>query len=55
MLDEHRINDLKLLYQLVSRITNGVDQLKAAYSQYIKVFMLLFCMLLFYYKILYLL
>lgn len=37
MLDEHRIDDLKLLYQLVSRIKNGVDQLKLAYSQYIKV------------------
>jgi hypothetical protein len=37
MLDEHRIEDLKLLYQLVNRIKNGVDQLKLAYCQYIKV------------------
>lgn len=37
MLDEHRIKDLKLLYQLVSRIPNGVDQLRTAYSLYIKV------------------
>ena len=37
MLDEMRIQDLKLLYQLLSRIPNGIDQLKNAYSQYIKV------------------
>jgi cullin-4 len=36
MLDDHRIPDLKLLYQLISRIPNGIDQLKVAYSQYIK-------------------
>lgn len=36
MLDDHRIPDLKLLYQLISRIANGVDHLKVAYSQYIK-------------------
>ncbi len=36
MLDENRIQDLKLLYQLLNRIPNGVDQLKTAYSQYIK-------------------
>lgn len=36
MLDEMRIQDLKLLYQLLSRIPNGIDQLKNAYSQYIK-------------------
>ena len=37
LLDEHRIDDLKLLYQLVNRIKNGVDQLRLAYCQYIKV------------------
>lgn len=37
MMDENRIPDLKLLYQLLNRISNGVDQLKVAYSQYIKV------------------
>ncbi len=36
MLDDHRIPDLKLLYQLISRIANGIDQLKIAYSMYIK-------------------
>jgi cullin-4 len=38
MLDEMRIQDLKLLYQLLCRIPNGVEQLKSAYSQYIKVY-----------------
>ena len=37
MMDENRISDLKLLYQLLNRISTGVDQLKVAYSQYIKV------------------
>ncbi len=41
MLDEHRIADLKLLYQLISRNGieqfNGTEQLKKAYSEYIKV------------------
>ncbi len=37
MLDEMRISDLKLLYQLLNRIPSGVDHLKGAYSQYIKV------------------
>ena len=36
MLDEHRLPDLKLLYQLIARVLNGVEQLKTAYSQYIK-------------------
>ena len=36
MISEHRLSDLKLLYQLISRIPNGVDQLKLAYSQFIK-------------------
>lgn len=36
MMDEHRTTDLKLLYQLLSRISTGVDQLKVAFSQYIK-------------------
>lgn len=36
MLDDMRIPDLKLLYQLLYRIPNGVDQLKGAFSQYIK-------------------
>ncbi len=37
MMDENRIQDLKLFYHLLSRILNGVEQLKTAYSQYIKV------------------
>lgn len=37
MISEHRLGDLKLLYLLISRISNGVDQLRVAYSQYIKV------------------
>jgi len=37
MMDENRIQDLKLLYQLLSRIPNGIDQLRVAYSQFIKV------------------
>jgi cullin-4 len=41
LLDEHRISDLKLLYQLISRNGieqfNGTEQLKKAYSEYIKV------------------
>lgn len=36
MMDENRIQDLKLFYHLLSRILNGVEQLKTAYSQYIK-------------------
>ena len=36
MMDEHRTPDLKLLYQLLSRIATGVDQLKIAFCQYIK-------------------
>lgn len=36
MLDENRIPDLKLLYHLLNRIPTGIDQLKVAYSQYIK-------------------
>jgi cullin 4 len=37
MLDENRLKDLKLLYQLLNRIPNGVEQLRVAYSNYIKV------------------
>ena len=37
MLDDNRLTDLKLLYQLLNRIPTGVDQLRVAYSQYIKV------------------
>lgn len=36
MLDEMKIKDLCRLYQLLNRIPNGIDQLKGAYSQYIK-------------------
>lgn len=36
MLDEMKIADLKLLYQLLNRVTEGVEHLRSAYSQYIK-------------------
>lgn len=36
LLDQHKKDDLKLLYSLISRIPHGVDQLRNAYSQYIK-------------------
>lgn len=36
MMDDMRIQDLKLLYQLLNRIPDGIDQLKNSYSQYIK-------------------
>lgn len=38
LMDERRLADLKLLYQLLSRVSasGGVEQLRLAYSQYIK-------------------
>lgn len=36
LVEESRLDDLKLLYQLLCRVTNGVDQLRAYFSQYIK-------------------
>lgn len=36
LMDENRISDLKLLYNLLSRIHNGIDLLKNSFSQYIK-------------------
>jgi len=36
MMDDHRIDDLKLLFNLITRISHGIDSLKTAYSQYIK-------------------
>lgn len=36
-MDERRLGDLKLLYQLLSRVgAPGIDQLRLVYSQYIK-------------------
>ncbi len=36
MLDANQSSDLKLLYALLSRVPNGLDQLRVAFSQYIK-------------------
>ncbi|CAF0834679.1 unnamed protein product [Brachionus calyciflorus] len=36
LMDDKRLDDLKLLYNLLSRFLNGVEQLKNFYSQYIK-------------------
>lgn len=36
LMDDHRLDDLKLLYNLLSRFVNGIDQLKTYFSQYIK-------------------
>lgn len=37
LMDERRLGDLKLLYQLLSRVgAPGIDQLRLVYSQYIK-------------------
>lgn len=36
LMDDHRLDDLKLLYNLLSRFANGIDQLKNYFSQYIK-------------------
>jgi len=34
--DTSRVEDLKLLYLLLARVPNGLDQLKSTFSQYIK-------------------
>lgn len=36
-MDSHRLPDLLLLYQLVSRVKGGVEKLCGAWSGYIKV------------------
>jgi cullin-4 len=36
LMEESRLDDLKLLYQLLSRVPNGIEQLRVFYSQYIK-------------------
>lgn len=36
LMDDHRLDDLKLLYQLLNRSVNGIEQLKIFFSQYIK-------------------
>jgi hypothetical protein len=35
-MDENRIEELALMYKLLNRV-NGIEQLKAAWNQYIKV------------------
>jgi cullin-4 len=37
LMDHHRLPDLMLLYQLVSRVKGGLDKLCEAWSDYIKV------------------
>lgn len=36
LMEESRLPDLKLFYQLLNRVPNGIDQLRIYYSQYIK-------------------
>lgn len=38
LLDENRINDLSLLYNLYSRVKNGLVELCLNFNSYIKVF-----------------
>ena len=37
LLDENRIADLTLMYQLFSRVKDGLKELVSAFSSYIKV------------------
>ena len=36
LMDEHRLEDLRLLYYLINRVPHGIDHLKVSFSQYIK-------------------
>jgi hypothetical protein len=37
MLEENRVEDLALFYQLLSRVHNGLKELNASFASYIKV------------------
>ncbi len=39
LLEEDRRGDMKLMYELFSRVKNGLSELKTAFAEYVKVIM----------------